>query len=681
MKDIYRKYLFGKHVFVSDEAAGEQKNQLEVLFSLANFFNIKITKGQKLVREGLIRFASECLGENVPEPFYRGFPKSVKKLTKEKLLFDQLIHYVMTYGFGNFSEAGHSLFEEVFERAAFKEGTDIREFTVVTEEEAVEMLRGIVNNLLAGTRPLSTEQYDLVREFIADYDITIENVASKNTCVKLLMDTRDLRFTEFLSMSDVIKLVDEMNYSLYGNENIKKLNLKNQDRKLIAAVMEKLFETGRCDIRNCFEKKKVWNGLLHHIHYKANSAEGKNFAAAMRGDGNQSVFSEFEKAMTVRNVRAAVEALKTGKGSAAVLRKLNYIISRCESEEDVQFVLDCIDTKNNIVLIQLLIQYGQYRDEKAPRTFAFTKYNMMKIHTETPEELEKRKSDIASTQAAFIYDKLSEMLKKNLAGKLGKVYIDPDMKNYALPIQETASQGGFGVLTRGSRLPIPETKKLRGFTYWEKVNDIDLSCFGLEENGNRKEFSWRTMADNQSEAITYSGDETSGYKGGSEYFDINLDEFRKMYPETRYIVFCNNVYSGVSFSSCFCKAGYMTRDIEDSGQIYEPKTVKSAFMINSNSTFSYLYGLDLEKNELIWLNMARNGVTTVAGTTGMTFLLDYFHVTEVINVRSFFEMMASEVVDDMAAADLIVTDKDVEIAEGKEVIREYDIDKITALMN
>ena len=88
MKDIYRKYLFGKHVFVSDEAAGEQKNQLEVLFSLANFFNIKITKGQKLVREGLFRFASECLGENVPEPFYRGFPKSVKKLTKDKLLFD-----------------------------------------------------------------------------------------------------------------------------------------------------------------------------------------------------------------------------------------------------------------------------------------------------------------------------------------------------------------------------------------------------------------------------------------------------------------------------------------------------------------------------------------------------------------------------------------------------------------
>ena len=80
-------------------------------------------------------------------------------------------------------------------------------------------------------------------------------------------------------------------------------------------------------------------------------------------------------------------------------------------------------------------------------------------------------------------------------------------------------------------------KKLRAFTYWEKVDDIDLSCFGLTDDGRRIEFSWRTMAGNQSDAITYSGDETSGYKGGSEYFDIKLEEFKKMYPAVKYIVF------------------------------------------------------------------------------------------------------------------------------------------------
>ena len=639
MKDVYKKYLFSKHVFVSDEAAGEEKNQLEVLFSLANLFNIRIVKGQKLVRDGMIRFASECLGEDVPEPFYKGFPKSVRKLTKEKRLLDQLIHYVTTYGFGNFSEAGHSLFEETFERTAFKEDAEIKDFSIVSEGEAVNLLGGMVNNLLAGTRPLSDEQYELVKSFIQDYNVVIENVASKNTCVKLMMDMRDLRFAEFIVMSDVIKLVDEMNFQLYGSENIKKLNLKNQDRKFITAVMDKLFEKGRCDIRNCFEKKKIWNGLLHHIHYKARSAEAESFVNAMRGDGNQSVFSGFEKAMTERNIRSAVEVLKSGKGSAAVLRNLSYLISRCSSEEEVQFVLDCIDTKNNIVLIQLLIRFAQYREESGPRTFGFTKHNKMKFHTETEDELKKRKSDITAEQAGIITERLKESLKANLDGKLGKVYIDPDMKNYALPIQETASQGGFGVLTRGSRIRIPETKKLRAFTYWEKVDDIDLSCFGLEESGNRREFSWRTMAENQSEAITYSGDK------------------------------------------CFCKAGYMTRDIEDTGAIYEPKTVKSAFMINCDSTFAYLFGIDLDKNELIWLNMARTGSMAVAGMTDMTFLIDYFHVTEVINMHSFFELMAAEIVDDISAADVVVTDKNVECAEGVEVIREYDIEKMTALIN
>ena len=82
------------------------------------------------------------------------------------------------------------------------------------------------------------------------------------------------------------------------------------------------------------------------------------------------------------------------------------------------------------------------------------------------------------------------------------------------------------------------------------------------------------MSRYQAGAITYSGDETSGYSGGSEYFDINIPEFRALYSEYQYLIFCDNVYSGTNFSKCFCKAGYMLRDWEDSGQVYEPKTVK-----------------------------------------------------------------------------------------------------------
>ena len=120
------------------------------------------------------------------------------------------------------------------------------------------------------------------------------------------------------------------------------------------------FSSGRCDIRTCFEKKKAWNGLLHHIHYKATTPEAQSFVDAMRGRENNSVFSDFERAMTDKNIKEAVDALKSGKGSAAVLRNMNYILSRCKAVEDMEYVVNCIDTRNVIVLIQLLMEYADY---------------------------------------------------------------------------------------------------------------------------------------------------------------------------------------------------------------------------------------------------------------------------------------------------------------------------------
>lgn len=184
----------------------------------------------------------------------------------------------------------------------------------------------------------------------------------------------------------------------------------------------------------------------------------------------------------------------------------------------------------------------------------------------------------------------------------------------------------------------------------------------------------------RSGAITYSGDETSGYHGGSEYFDINIPEFKALYPEYRYLIFCNNVYSGSNFNNCFCKAGYMLRDRDDSGEVYEPKTVRSSFLVNCESTFAYLFGIDLFANEFIWLNTSKSSTARVAGNTSLDFLKDYFHMTEIMNLYDFFSMMATECVSNPMEADVVVTDHETACADGAEVIREYDFEKIKALM-
>ena len=133
MKSLYKNYLFQKHLLVSENDSENKEmeadqSQFEILFSLANLFNIRIAEGGKLVKKEMIKYVAKCLGEDVPAPFYQGFPDSVRRLGRDELLFDQLLHYAVTYGLGDFSEPGHSVFEEQFERAAFNEKAEIKEF-------------------------------------------------------------------------------------------------------------------------------------------------------------------------------------------------------------------------------------------------------------------------------------------------------------------------------------------------------------------------------------------------------------------------------------------------------------------------------------------------------------------------------------------------------------------------
>ena len=281
MQEIYKDYLFEKHILVR-EGDCEEKNVFETLFALAHFFGIRIIKGEKYVDHGMIGELSKRLGENVPEPFYKGFPKSVLELTTEELLFDQLLHYFTTYGLGDFDEPGHSVFEKDFERIAFQEDVKIKEFEVQTEEEAEETIKNIVHNLLASSRPLNERQYALSLAYIFDHAGEMPEIASKNTLVRLLIDTKRVSLADEMNLSDVMKVVDELNYRHYNNTNPQKLNFKNQDRKFLTGILERMFQGNRCDIRTCYEKKQLWNGFLHHIHYQPKNEAASVFVRAMR---------------------------------------------------------------------------------------------------------------------------------------------------------------------------------------------------------------------------------------------------------------------------------------------------------------------------------------------------------------------------------------------------------------
>ena len=82
MNSVLIHFLFDKHILVNE--TGENMTEcFPTVFALARRFGIRIEKGMELAVPEMIRTAAECLGENVPEPFYRGFPESVRKMTGE----------------------------------------------------------------------------------------------------------------------------------------------------------------------------------------------------------------------------------------------------------------------------------------------------------------------------------------------------------------------------------------------------------------------------------------------------------------------------------------------------------------------------------------------------------------------------------------------------------------------
>ncbi|MDO5309699.1 MAG: hypothetical protein Q4G03_09480 [Planctomycetia bacterium] len=688
--DTYQEYLFAKRVLVYDSTLdrSDRVTVLSTLVALRNLFGIRVPAGsEELVQPRMIKLASKVLGQEVPEPFYRGFPQSVRTLSREALLFDQLVHYAVTYGFGNFSQPGHSILEQ-FERVSFNESVEDKLFDVLTEEEALQRLIQSMESLLSGTRPLSDYDYKFLKTFLTDSGYRIEHCASKDTAIRLLLDLRDVYYARFLCLSDVLKYVDKLNESVYNNRNLKKLNLRNQDRKFIAQLIDYFFASSaerQRNIKECYERKALWRGLLHHIHYVGKNPSAIDFVSRMRNKGNESVYSEFEKLMGTGEVVLAAEALLCGKGSGAVLRNLDYILSRCRDEEQIMSVLSKLSWSNPLILLQLLTHYTYYdNDLSEGRVFSFTRYNRRRIHNETNLERAKRRSALNKQTVAILCATLREKLCDFYRGKLGSVFVSPQMKKLAVPLQENTSSGGFGVMPTGSRLSIPAGQKVRAFTYWEKVNDIDLSMFGLTEDGQRMEFSWRTMASRQSDAVTFSGDETSGYYGGSEYFDVDLDAVRKLYPGLRFMVLCNNVFTGggITFSKCFCTAGFMLRDLLDSGEVFEPKTVKTSFLVNCNSRFAYLFAIDLETRECVWLNIAQESNAAVAGMTSFNYVLRTLKEPPVVSIYDLLEMTATKLVDDPAKAELVVSDDqaDLAVATGA-VLHSWDLDKCLALVN
>lgn len=692
MVSCFKDCLFKRNILVRDNTDTDVLDDEDTSLwcsALMLKFGYNVVSGKENMTSKVFAYVSNMLNVNVPPAFYYWFPESVKELTDNEILFDRLFSYYKTYGLNDFSEPVHSVLEDnPVERVALLKSFRTVNVEVVNEEQAEAKLNIIIMDMLKQSRPLSADDFDIVLNFMRNYSSVMpEKIGSKDTVIKLLINFRQPEYAKFLTLKQFPDFVEELNFEIYHNPDVKKLKLRMPDRRLVTKVLRKLLKNESNIVeatKDCLEKRQIWKGILHHIHYKVDycgdSSNENYFFKTLYNDSTYSVSSLFEQHIKNHDVCGAVNALITNGRGTEAYRHLNYITANAKDEEDLNnafWALESVEA-NPLVLIQL---YNSYADELYKRTvndtltyennksiYLFKKHNLLKKHEQT-------QSEYSVSRTKFLDDYLIYKLRDFVKDRLGKyyrnhskvyqVYIDPKMSDIALPLNTAVSNSGIGNLPCGSKIDIPEDGIIRVFTYWEKVNDIDLSALLYTKNMQMvKEYSWRCGTHEQKDIITFSGDQTSGYNGGSEYFDVDIDKLRKAYPGGRYLIFNDNVFSGVQFKDVICKAGFMIRDKFGSGEVYEPKTVQTSWTINAASIFCHLFAIDLENRQMIWLNLNPESMSRIAGNNDLSYLLKYLTAADSakMNIFNLFSLIGirSELDECVGKYDLVITPEKIE---------------------
>ncbi|MFF3665979.1 hypothetical protein [Microtetraspora malaysiensis] len=273
--------------------------------------------------------------------------------------------------------------------------------------------------------------------------------------------------------------------------------------------------------------------------------------------------SRVEAALSAGRTADAVELLEKAPG--ALLRRLDHLLRT--GGRSAPAVLDAAERAaagaSGRVLLSLREHLQNRLAPAAGRVFT-NRYGRAWVASDSRPPLEE---EFLSRALAVLDEEIARRLPDP-----GELIVDPGVLDVALPLSGKAVAPGLGMLPRGS-LSRVDGELLRFFVHWRQAGrrtDYDLSALMLDASyDNPTHISWTNYANG---FATYSGDltEAPAPHGASEFIDIRLADATQpiIIPEV-------NVYAGEQFhEAAEAFFGYMTRDAEQEGRPFEPRTVR-----------------------------------------------------------------------------------------------------------
>ncbi len=387
-----------------------------------------------------------------------------------------------------------------------------------------------------------------------------------------------------------------------------------KQRKVVLSVLESSSDLG-ADMKRY---KGLWKALGRGLHPGEYKKAFPLAAAAFENLRNGTIVTyagETEALLEHGKLAPLLKHLNNRPGVFA--RKLHELLRGFEGQRSAvlsafEEIASGLPVKNLLVLMS----YFGFINDAEFRTIINKKGNIKVLDNNSQGALKEttlaRLRDLI--EAALVH-KLAE--KESWQGK--RVWIDPVLKGYTVPLAQRAASDGLLTFGRGSRIPVDCKKVLRLFVYWKqtvRTTDLDLSALQLDDNfGYIGHVSYTNLSD---KGIAHSGDIQSAPAGGAEFIDVELSSLAK---EVRYLAVEICRYSGEAFGDMQCHAGWMVRDkVSAEYKSFDIKTVQNKFNLTGRAGFCVPLIVDLQTQEIIVTDLymgSNNYHNTVEGAFSM----------------------------------------------------------------
>ena len=523
----------------------------EVVYNYSNY--------NKLIK--LIEDEYGLTAEQLNSSFHKSWVK-IKEASDGQLFFEQIIHYITTYGFeelGIYNEESVYIPNEKLEIPELKEGaTKLVVIKGYTKKELKEKLLTLLQSGIALKEDTMQDIID-VAKFVKLSVKDIDSIANREVKIMLYDETKTIpeNPTEFLRYL-VYKTTEET------------LLIKNKK------LTEMIKENANANSPKLFKKYETQYGLekLSQIFYRFKPL----FLAFKSMYGNENYINRLRK-LAIKNHRPMnLDYLNSITG---LIKNSNKIDNKLLKEEL---------SKVNIFRKVRLAYALRYRTTDAD-SILYKVRNGKGYATEFDFDNKQE----AKRVLKLVLDSIAEDVKKNVKGR--KIYF-PENISYSLPATEKQFTGNFPT---GTYVSVP--KDMMVGINWKNVDanriDLDLSM----QDAGRK-IGWDASYRTGNRDVLFSGDvvDANGVNGATELFYIKRQVTHPYILNLNYYNYSKEVK--VPFDIIIAQE--------------EAKNFKENYMVNPNNVLTIAKSkIDVRQKALGLLLPTSNGVRFYFSETGL----------------------------------------------------------------